>query len=206
MFTFSERIRELREERNMTQAEVAQAVGITMPSYAAYEKGRSPKYDVLRDLANYFDVTIDYLLGNSNARKPKNQALMNSLGLSDKAIETLQEVYKADQANSFTLTINALLEHGKSMYAISKYLFTKLEANDDGSEQFFPYSMVPRYSGAWRSYDNLSTLVDADSTVDFISNKNIKDIQMIEVQNALKELLDIEDGINRLPKYDEGKR
>ena len=52
-----------RIEKNMTQAEVAERIGITQCAYGNYELGkRSPKPDMLRKLANIFGCTIDELI------------------------------------------------------------------------------------------------------------------------------------------------
>ena len=68
----SERLHLLRTEKKRTQQQVADYLGITRPAYTAYEKGnRSPDYDLLVKLANYFDVSTDYLLGKKNNKDNK---------------------------------------------------------------------------------------------------------------------------------------
>ncbi len=65
----SKRLREVRDEKEITQQEVADYLGITRPAYTAYETGnRQPDFDTLTKLANYFNVTTDWLLGRTNAR------------------------------------------------------------------------------------------------------------------------------------------
>ena len=62
------RLRALREKRNITQDRVARALDITRPAYTQYESGtRNPDPDMLKKLAELFDVSVDYLLG-VNAR------------------------------------------------------------------------------------------------------------------------------------------
>ena len=54
----------LREKKNLTKKEVAQAVGITERAYIAYEYGeRDVSTDTLIKIAQYYNVTTDYLLG-----------------------------------------------------------------------------------------------------------------------------------------------
>ena len=54
----------------MTQQEVADKLGITLPAYTAYESGkREPDFSILQSLANIFDVTTDYLLGRNKTPK-----------------------------------------------------------------------------------------------------------------------------------------
>lgn len=65
-----ERIKSLREERKITQQELARYLGVSQKTISNYENGeRSPDPDTLRKIADYFDVTVDYLLGRSNHRR-----------------------------------------------------------------------------------------------------------------------------------------
>lgn len=57
-------LKEIRLKRNMTQQEVADAIGCSAVVYQRYEKGtRQPSIEVLLRLADVFGVTVDYLLG-----------------------------------------------------------------------------------------------------------------------------------------------
>lgn len=59
----SVRLKELRTNKNLTQAQVAQYVGVTRAVISAYETDiRQPSYDVLIRLALLYGVTTDYLL------------------------------------------------------------------------------------------------------------------------------------------------
>ena len=63
----NKRLRELRKELNLTQKEVAKAIGITVSAYSNYEQGlREPPYAILVNLCKFFKVTSDYLLGIEN--------------------------------------------------------------------------------------------------------------------------------------------
>lgn len=60
------RIRELREERGLKQGELATALGIRQNTLSTWETGRyEPDNDMLQKLAEYFDVTVDYILGRT---------------------------------------------------------------------------------------------------------------------------------------------
>ena len=64
--SFSERLKELRTLRNLTQKQVYDAVGMSAIGYQRYELGeRKPTYDMLMALADYFDVSLGYLVGRS---------------------------------------------------------------------------------------------------------------------------------------------
>lgn len=60
---FSDRLREIREKRGLTQAEAAAAIEIAPSSYSAYELGRqNPRADVIVRMCKVFNVSADWLL------------------------------------------------------------------------------------------------------------------------------------------------
>lgn len=62
-----QRLRELREERGLTQKQIAESMHINSVTYLHYEKNqREPPLALLADFANFFGVTVDYLLGVSD--------------------------------------------------------------------------------------------------------------------------------------------
>jgi transcriptional regulator with XRE-family HTH domain len=68
----SRRLREIRIEKGYTQEKVAEYLGFTRPTYTAYESGRrKPDNGTLVKLANFFDVSLDYLLGRTKNRHKK---------------------------------------------------------------------------------------------------------------------------------------
>ncbi|AQR79605.1 transcriptional regulator [Paenibacillus larvae subsp. larvae] len=62
------RIKKLREEKGLTQDELAEMLGMKRTNIANYEAGRViPPGNVLRDLADIFAVSTDYLLGRETS-------------------------------------------------------------------------------------------------------------------------------------------
>ncbi len=60
------RIRDLREDRDWTQADVAEMLNMTQTGYSKYERGeRDLPTEVLIELANIYHTSIDYLLGQT---------------------------------------------------------------------------------------------------------------------------------------------
>ena len=60
------RLKELRESKGLTQKQVADVIGYSVLSYARYEKGeREPDIATLKTLADYFDVSVDYIIGRN---------------------------------------------------------------------------------------------------------------------------------------------
>ena len=61
------RIRDLREDRDLKQSDIAVLLKCTQSCYSLYENGqRDIPTDVLIKLANYYNVSIDYLLGRTD--------------------------------------------------------------------------------------------------------------------------------------------
>ena len=61
---FKERLKELRNEKRILQAELAKDMKVCKSAISGWEVGRNqPDYDLLIKLADYFDVSLDYLLG-----------------------------------------------------------------------------------------------------------------------------------------------
>lgn len=82
------RIRELREDNDKTQKEVADYLQTPYQYYAVYEKGGSEiSFERAIALANYYDVSLDYIAGRTNIKKgmsygeltENEQALLNTL-------------------------------------------------------------------------------------------------------------------------------
>ncbi|MGN0531234.1 MAG: helix-turn-helix domain-containing protein [Eubacterium sp.] len=67
---FYRRIRDLREDNDKTQTEIASYLGMKQPQYYRYENGlRDIPSDILIKLADYYKVSVDYMLGRTNNPK-----------------------------------------------------------------------------------------------------------------------------------------
>lgn len=106
--TMGEKIKDMRVERYMTTKQLAQATGISEPVLNGLENdlGRDVGYSRIIDLARFFDVPTDYLLGFTESRITKNIEL-KELGLSDKAIEVLLAKRQDNEL------VSQLIEHGE---------------------------------------------------------------------------------------------
>jgi len=70
---FGEKLKKLRKEKNLSQIDLADKVGVTRSSIANYETGRNyPANDVLTKFATLFNVSIDYLVDDNFNGIPKN--------------------------------------------------------------------------------------------------------------------------------------
>ena len=65
------RMKQLREKKNKTMSQVARELKMPYTTYVNYEKGvREPNSEVLIQIANYFNVSVDCLIGRTNDKQP----------------------------------------------------------------------------------------------------------------------------------------
>ena len=70
MANFSERLRELRRERGLKQREMAEICGLKLRGYQQYEYNAGyPEVPGLVAIADYFGVSLDYLMGRTDVRE-----------------------------------------------------------------------------------------------------------------------------------------
>jgi transcriptional regulator with XRE-family HTH domain len=63
------RLKQLREENNLLQREIAEKLNMPRSTYVNYENGsREPDVETIKKIANYYNCTIDYLLGMTEIR------------------------------------------------------------------------------------------------------------------------------------------
>ncbi len=68
---YQNRLRDLREDRDLKQAELARLLQVHQTTYSDYELGRlNIPISVLHTLADFYNVSIDYLLGRTNEKQP----------------------------------------------------------------------------------------------------------------------------------------
>jgi len=66
---FPTRLKQLRTEKKLTQEQLGEKINVTKVSISGYENGnRKPDMDTLQNLAAFFQVSVDFLLGNSDLR------------------------------------------------------------------------------------------------------------------------------------------
>lgn len=69
--TIAERLTKIREDRGLTRDKVASDLNLALTTIAGYEQGyRVPKFDNLLKLANYYRVTLEYLVGEEDEENP----------------------------------------------------------------------------------------------------------------------------------------
>ena len=94
MVDFGSVLKTLRLKENMTQAQLAQKLGLTKSVISAYETGlRLPSYDILIHIAKIYNVSTDYLLGVESKQH------IDLSGLSQEETNALLNLIKAMKKN-----------------------------------------------------------------------------------------------------------
>lgn len=102
---FCDKLRSLIEERDLTQKQVANDLNIAPSTMGGYVQGSSePDFETLKTIANYFDVSTDYLL--NVYEKKTNDALENELL---RVFRTMETEYK-----------HIFIEQGKAFLKVDK--------------------------------------------------------------------------------------
>lgn len=85
-------LKQLRKFNNLTQLQVANAIGISQRTYSNYEIGtREPDINTIIKLADYFNVTIDYLLCRDCTQSNNRNAIIDLSDLDKDDFETVNE-------------------------------------------------------------------------------------------------------------------
>lgn len=106
-----DRLRELRG--NTTQRECAAKLGVKFTNYNKWEQGAIPNLETLVHIANYYNVTLDYLAGRTDFKNPDYQQTTIETGLTENALKGLAKIKESseDENNVNILDVlNYLLE------------------------------------------------------------------------------------------------
>jgi transcriptional regulator with XRE-family HTH domain len=96
---FSGRIKTLRKEKKKTQNDLATYLNVRRSTYGEYERGIiMPPYDKIKAIADYFEVSVDYLMGNTDSKEFKSESIDVS--------ETLSAMVEELEDENSTININ----------------------------------------------------------------------------------------------------
>ncbi len=196
--TMGEKIKDMRVERHLTTKQLAQMTGISEAVLNGLENdsGRDVGYSRIIELAKFFEVPTDYLLGFTESRITKNIEL-KALGLSDKAIEVLlakrqdnELVSQLIEHSEFSNLINAIDIYVKQLAAKSINTINNLTAVvQRGVENYVAGAGMPERYGAAMNYIN-ETKVDEDEFLRYRIaerfNQILRDVYNANAANAEK--------------------
>ena len=115
MTIFATRLKKLREEKNISQQELAEVVGTTNKAVSTWEQGtKVPRQPRIKKLADYFNVSVDYLLGRTEMKMWENwdeQYDTNTLGQQAHIFEVMQKIMP--DVYELLMEYNDLNEEGK---------------------------------------------------------------------------------------------
>lgn len=107
-----ERFNELLKEHNVTAYKVGKDTGISTTTLSEWKNGKyTPKMDKLQKIAKYFDVSVDYLLGNE--KTPSDELTEDELSLYREMLKNREEVRKL-----FSLVANGTKEDVERAIAV----------------------------------------------------------------------------------------
>ena len=89
---WNKRIKDLREDNDMTQEELATRLGISKRTLLRYESGVSePTISVLISLSLLFNVSVDYMIGNKDTTEIEDAGLKNQIDVAIKVLENIKK-------------------------------------------------------------------------------------------------------------------
>ena len=94
MLNFNKRLKALRKEKRRTQEDVANFLKIKRATYSGYERGViMPPYDKINALAKYFDVSVEYLMGEKPVDQVPTDAVKSLVNLLDELKDETSGVF-----------------------------------------------------------------------------------------------------------------
>ncbi|MDD2181718.1 MAG: helix-turn-helix transcriptional regulator [Bacilli bacterium] len=132
---YFERIKNIREDNDLTQKEIAQILGISRANYSAMENGRI-SFSLLNisKIADYYNISIDYLLGLTNTKRytiNNNELNLNDFG---KSLRKARRKLRLTQENiAFDLGVTqptyANYEKGKTIISVNRLFILSKKYN-----------------------------------------------------------------------------
>lgn len=119
----SKRLKELRQDRDLLQKDIATFLNITTSAYGFYEQGkRVPDSDTLSKLADFFEVSVDYILG----REPSSTKSHNNI--------TELSIPK-EYTDKYKVTSRDKKQYLEEMKKANEAFFMNDELNDDSKKE-----------------------------------------------------------------------
>ena len=105
MSILGDRIRALRESKAYQQTDFAKKIDVTNVTLSRYETGeRKPDYNTLQKIADYFEVSIDYLLGRTNIAKPIVKVMISN----EEIMFSIEELELFNELKKYPILLNDL--------------------------------------------------------------------------------------------------
>ena len=134
---FRDKLKLKRKEKNLTQADMANLFSISQTAYSKWERGVfEPDFKTLKKIANYFDVSVDYLLDNEKSTPLCDEVLeinkaMEKVNQEDRQrmVETLKAAFPY-AFDDYLWAMNVLQQNDYVMYNSIKAGNSELSKQD----------------------------------------------------------------------------
>lgn len=129
MHVLQERLKDLRIENGYKQEDIAKKLNISTSAYGYYEQGRNePSIETLREIANTYDVSTDYLLGLIDAPKPQTMFKIDEdLILTKEELVIIKEMKKSSLLEDFS---HSPKSHREKLYRYWEFMKDELKLGD----------------------------------------------------------------------------
>lgn len=135
-----ERLKELRAKNNLTIAQAAEALGMNANTYAKYERNeRDVSTDGLCQIAEFYNVTADYLLG----RAPQTDPMKMLVSQTDLSPEAQEEIYMSlpPEAQAIVLTVMRMLRENREKQAKQSRPLVWIKKHQNKAAAGFGYNL-----------------------------------------------------------------
>lgn len=116
MSKFNERFKELKEEHGLSAKELSTILDIAPSTLSYYQKDREPNYDMLIKIADYFNVTTDWLIGRTDAKNVSQESIYEQVE-NDLELNDNQKLF-GDSKADYLKCQNTLYRTMKNLYTL----------------------------------------------------------------------------------------
>jgi len=172
---FQDIIEKLRKKRELKKVDVAKAIGVEDSTYRNYAAGRrEPSYEILCKLADFYNVTTDYLLGREQQPPPDPiEQFVQGMGLSEneailvKTFFSIKKEKRREFIEAFCIGASEELEKKKQkLDAITEEQTAATEENSDNIVEIpLMVSRVSAGTGCMLSEDEIDEMFEIDRSI-----------------------------------------
>ena len=91
-------LRKLRRHKKLTQQQVADCLHVSTSTYGLWEQGRNePDINRLNELADFFGVTVDYLIGRETTTSTQEKTIEDTIRKLEEVTEQLKHIFRDQQ-------------------------------------------------------------------------------------------------------------
>lgn len=210
------RLKELRLEKGMNMRQTAIALNIPYTTYISYEKAeREPNSETLIMLADYFNCSIDYLIGRTDERIDDN-LLDRALEVDNDLLEKYGNIYEAKKAQEIrdnSLTVEQLFNQTVSRKEIEH--ITKYRTLDGYGKRAVESVLDVEYERCSLEQEDKSNVIELPFAMlkasaglgDYLFDENFEMIEVEDSETARKASFVIQiDGDSMLPRFKNGDK